>query len=578
MRVAIGVLLAIGVGLVLTPLHEDVAVALAQSLATGTPTTAHTGTPTAPAPAQPAPTAQPTATIVAAIAVVPINTPVPTATRTPTRTPTQTPTATPTPTKTPTAAPAVASLAPVAATPRPTPGVTARGVVLSNVATSSITRSGATVTWTTDLPSTSWVEFGPTPAYGTQTPADPSLLTTHSVVLDGLQPGTTYHVRAASASASGLPAVSVDGTFTTAPAGTGPDVLDVGVRRVTSTNALIGWTTPTGNFAQLEYGTSINYGSFTLLQVFSTQAQEMVLSNLTPGTQYHLRVKEWDGAGYLAASPDLIFVTTSAGPATLIGNQTVQPAPVIIPQGRAAAYQYVASQSGLASRIRVYVDDGSTSGQLRAALYSDQAGAPGAILAQGSIVPAAGWNTIALPPTFVLGGGRYWLAVLSPSGALATRQASASGTSADGTSAGGSSQLSLQGTLAAFPAAWTPGAAGASAPLAAYVQQIPPSVTVMAPNDGATLNGPVELSAVVDDDSPVTLVQFLVDGVPVGVATRAPFTLTWDSSAARTRTPHTIAARAMDALGRTATSAVVTVASSDYTFTTPSGSTEPAPF
>jgi Bacterial Ig domain/Fibronectin type III domain len=431
------------------------------------------------------------------------------------------------------------------------------------------------VTWTTDVPSTSWVEFGPTTAYGLQTPIDPSLLTTHSVVLDGLQPGTIYHFRANSATAAGPPGMSVDGTFTTAAAGTGPDVLGLSVRQVTSTTALMDWTSPTGNVAQVEYGPTANYSSFTLLQVFSTQAQEMALTNLTPKTQYHLRVKAWDGAGSLAASPDLTFSTATAGLATLIGSQTVQPAPVIVPPGRAAAYQYVASQSGLASRVRVYVDDGSTSTLLRAGLYADQAGAPGAMLAQGSIIPAPGWNTIALSPTFVLGGGRYWVAVLSPSGALATRQATS----------GGSSQLSLQNTLAAFPATWTASLASiaslasAASPLAAYVQQIPPSVTIVGPNEGSTVSGSVQLSAVVDDDTPVTLVQFLVDNVPVGAATRTPFTSTWDSSTVGANAPHILTARATDALGRSANSAFVTISvETRPAVTTPPASPEPGGF
>jgi hypothetical protein len=82
---------------------------------------------------------------------------------------------------------------------------------------------------------------------------------------------------------------------------------------------------------------------------------------------------------------------------------------------------------------------------------------------------------------------------------------------------------------------------------------------MIGPSDGAAVGGLVQLSAVVDDENPVTLVQFLVDGVPVGVTSHAPFSATWDSTAARRSAPHTVAARATDALGRSATSAAVSL-------------------
>jgi hypothetical protein len=142
--------------------------------------------------------------------------------------------------------------------------------------------------------------------------------------------------------------------------------------------------------------------------------------------------------------------------------------------------------------------------------------------------------------------------VLSPlgSGSLELRQALL----------GGSSQLSLQTSLGAFPATWSPGAAGASSPVSAFVQQLPPSVTLTAPDASGTLTGVVTLTAVVDDDQPLSSLQFLVDGVPVGPPLRmGPFVQPWDTSTVAGSGPHIIAARATDVLGRTATSASVSV-------------------
>jgi hypothetical protein len=89
--------------------------------------------------------------------------------------------------------------------------------VISNVAATAITGTSATITWTTDTPATSEVEYGATTAYGSKTPVDPALVTSHSQVLDGLSPGTTYHYRVTSRSSDGATSTSGDHTFTSSP-------------------------------------------------------------------------------------------------------------------------------------------------------------------------------------------------------------------------------------------------------------------------------------------------------------------------------------------------------------------------
>jgi len=73
----------------------------------------------------------------------------------------------------------------------------------------------ATVTWTTDEPATSQVEYGPTATYGSQTTKNTSLVTGHSVLVTGLSPATLYHYRVKSEDAFGNAAASGDYTFTT---------------------------------------------------------------------------------------------------------------------------------------------------------------------------------------------------------------------------------------------------------------------------------------------------------------------------------------------------------------------------
>ena len=74
--------------------------------------------------------------------------------------------------------------------------------------------TSATVTWTTDEPATSRVDYGTGAAYGSESSSS-ALVTSHSRSLTGLTPGTTYHYAVTSADAAGLPSSTSDATFAT---------------------------------------------------------------------------------------------------------------------------------------------------------------------------------------------------------------------------------------------------------------------------------------------------------------------------------------------------------------------------
>ncbi|MGH8370786.1 MAG: LamG-like jellyroll fold domain-containing protein, partial [Gammaproteobacteria bacterium] len=93
--------------------------------------------------------------------------------------------------------------------------------VISTVQSSSLTASGATITWTTDQATNSQVLYGTTIAYGSSSALSGTLTTTHSVTLAGLTAGTTYHYQVESANANGILSESADNTFTTASSGSG---------------------------------------------------------------------------------------------------------------------------------------------------------------------------------------------------------------------------------------------------------------------------------------------------------------------------------------------------------------------
>src|SRR5207244_10086873 len=86
--------------------------------------------------------------------------------------------------------------------------------VISNVHTTP-NPTTATVTWTTDVPTDSQVQYGTTTAYGSSSALNSTLVTSHSVRLSGLTRLTTYHYRVLSRNSAGTLAVSGDYTFTT---------------------------------------------------------------------------------------------------------------------------------------------------------------------------------------------------------------------------------------------------------------------------------------------------------------------------------------------------------------------------
>jgi peroxiredoxin len=88
-------------------------------------------------------------------------------------------------------------------------------LVISGIKISSITDVAATISWTTDQPGTSQVEYGTTNSYGSSSTLDEELATSHSSTLSGLQPSTTYHFQVLSKDGNGNQVTSPDQTFTT---------------------------------------------------------------------------------------------------------------------------------------------------------------------------------------------------------------------------------------------------------------------------------------------------------------------------------------------------------------------------
>ncbi|MGD0797327.1 MAG: fibronectin type III domain-containing protein, partial [Acidobacteriaceae bacterium] len=134
--------------------------------------------------------------------------------------------------------------------------------VISNVAVSSITNTSATITWTTDQASSSLVNFGATTGYGSASPLNPTLVTSHSVTLTGLTLGTTYDFDVVSVNSGAMSSISGNSSFlTTSVVPLPPVISNVAVSSITNTSATITWTTDQASSSLVNFGTTTGYGS-----------------------------------------------------------------------------------------------------------------------------------------------------------------------------------------------------------------------------------------------------------------------------------------------------------------------------
>ena len=86
--------------------------------------------------------------------------------------------------------------------------------VISDIQSSTLATS-ATISWTTDEPATSRVDYGHTSAYEDGFVEDLALITNHSITLTGLNPNTHYHFQVTSADGSDNVVNSSDLSFST---------------------------------------------------------------------------------------------------------------------------------------------------------------------------------------------------------------------------------------------------------------------------------------------------------------------------------------------------------------------------
>jgi len=165
--------------------------------------------------------------------------------------------------------------------------------------------STARIEWTTNVPSSSRVDFGPNQTYG-QVVQDSAMLLVHSVLLEGLTHTTTYHFRASSAAAGYAQWTSDDGAFKT------PIQFDgiVVSPRTAGSDVVIRWSTDVAATSRAEYGLTPAYGKFTPEDSQLVTTHQMTVTELAEDQTYHFRVWGRNPPNYSnACSADHTFHT-----------------------------------------------------------------------------------------------------------------------------------------------------------------------------------------------------------------------------------------------------------------------------
>lgn len=157
----------------------------------------------------------------------------------------------------------------------------------------------AIVTWTTDIPSASEVQYGYTPGYGSVA-RDETLVTSHSVTLNGLSRQKLYHFRVRSDAFGHTEALSTDQVFRT----------PIWMENVTATitgedTVTLDWTTDVPTRSQVEYWPEANgFHAYTNEDPNLVTTHHITVPNLKKGVYYCFRA--WSRGAYLTDTSSAI--------------------------------------------------------------------------------------------------------------------------------------------------------------------------------------------------------------------------------------------------------------------------------
>lgn len=149
----------------------------------------------------------------------------------------------------------------------------------------------ATVNWETERVSNGQVRFGLTDSQMNFVESDPQFTTSHQLLLNNLQPDTTYFLQVDAFNTAGVSTSSNVISFTTTPITLSPPKIISGpfVKNITDVSAVIEWQTDKSSNSQV-----VISGGGTITQDELTTSHSVILNGLAPDTNYSTMVSSTD--------------------------------------------------------------------------------------------------------------------------------------------------------------------------------------------------------------------------------------------------------------------------------------------
>jgi hypothetical protein len=158
------------------------------------------------------------------------------------------------------------------------------------------------ITWATDEPADSVVNYGLTTALGS-TESDSTLVTSHQIALSDLLPDTTYYFEVQSTDGASNTATDDNNgnyyTFFTGQDTTPPVISNVQSSGITHNSATVIWDTDESSNSRVNYGINISLGQTEFNAAMGT-SHSIDLLGLLPETKYYYEVESTDEFGNTA--------------------------------------------------------------------------------------------------------------------------------------------------------------------------------------------------------------------------------------------------------------------------------------
>ena len=373
-------------------------------------------------------------------------------------------------------------------------------LTISNVQSSGVTNSSVQLSWATNEPATSAIDYGTTSVYGASTPVSSTMVTTHQMSLTGLAQGTTYHFRVRSAAGSDT-AASPDQTFSTLGNNAPPSVEVTSPAAGTTLSGKVNLTATASDSGTIS-GVQFRVDGNNVGPDLSAAPYAYVLDSSTLSNGSHaITAFATDNSGKSA---------TSASVAVKVDNTVKDTTPPTVSITSPANGAKVSGTVAVTATASDNVSVASVQFQL-----------DGANLSAADLVSpyTASWDS-----TKATNGTHTLRAIATDgSGNIATSAAIS---------------VTVNNTTA---------------------DKTPPAVSITAPAASATVSGTVNVTATASDNVGVAGVQFQVDGVNAGAIDGAtPYAFAWDTTKVANGV-HRLDAIATNAAGNATTSAVISV-------------------